>query len=267
LKIRVNAFEEIIMKKERETRIYDINVDIDSGSIHGFWEKQAEEKVSLESVLLGDKSENKSAILRNNLEENIVKRFLENTETSLFVERTVFDIGCGIGRWAKNLKSIYSLYHGIDFSEEFVKISTSNFANEKKVKFFTMSVLDIDYEKLLKSYDILIITGVAMYINDRDIHKLFECCNKLSGLSSSIYFQESISILPYRLTLKDFYSNELKAKYNAIYRTRREYEEYFDKYLPSFEYKEEESDLLLDKNTGAREETNARYWFLRKKVK
>jgi hypothetical protein len=35
--------------------------------------------------------------------------------------------------------------------------------------------------------------------------------------------------------------------------------------LPDFEFKKDESGLLLDKDTGAREETNARYWFLRRK--
>ncbi|MDR2407978.1 MAG: class I SAM-dependent methyltransferase [Bacteroidales bacterium] len=252
------------MKNERNTRIYNTIINVDSNSIHDFWEKQAEETISLKSVLLGGEFEETSRILRNDLEKTIVKNLLQNARSTRSSQMTILDIGCGIGRWAYNLKSIYSVYHGIDFSEEFVELATLNFADEKNVNFFTMSVFDMDYKKLLKSYDILIITGVAMYINDCDIKSLFDCCNKLTKSSSNIYFQESVSILPYRLTLKDFYSNELRSKYNAIYRTRQEYEDFFSKYLSSFEFNKEESDLLLDKNTGAREETNARYWFLRK---
>jgi hypothetical protein len=59
---------------------------------------------------------------------------------------------------------------------------------------------------------------------------------------------------------------ELKSKYNAIYRTREEYEKYFTSYLPEYFFEPNESGLLLDKDTGAREETNAGYWFLRRKA-
>jgi hypothetical protein len=157
------------------------------------------------------------------------------------------------------------MYHGIDFSQEFVKAASSAFDGEKNIKFFTMSAIDIDTTRLLKKYDLIIINGVTMYINDDNINRLFYYCNQLTGESSAIYFQESVSILPHRLTLKDFYSEDLKTYYNAIYRTSQEYERFFMECLPDFEFKKDESGLLLDKDTGAREETNARYWFLRRK--
>jgi hypothetical protein len=59
---------------------------------------------------------------------------------------------------------------------------------------------------------------------------------------------------------------ELNSKYNAIYRTRGEYEKYFADYLPEYFFKPDECGLLLDEYTGARDETNAGYWFLRRKA-
>jgi hypothetical protein len=77
-----------------------------------------------------------------------------------------------------------------------------------------------------------------------------------------LYIQDTTSLIETRLTLKDFDSKELNTKYNVIYRTRGEYETLFRKYLSKF--KIVGTELLLDKESGAREETNARYWCLEK---
>ncbi|MDR2410348.1 MAG: class I SAM-dependent methyltransferase [Bacteroidales bacterium] len=245
------------MEADNDTRIYKKNVDIDVDAIRSFWNKKAQKDSSLKAVLLGADFGENSGIIRNERESNILKGFIKNP-------KTVLDIGCGIGRWAYNLKSDFEIYHGIDFSEEFIKNATLNFKDFPNIKFFNMSVIDIDIKSLLASYNLIIITGVAMYINDNEIERLFYYLNKLSDYATTIYFQESISILPYRLTLKDFNSIELQSKYNAIYRTTEEYESYFSKYLVNYQIDDEKTGLLLDEETGARKETNARYWFLRR---
>ena len=50
--------------------------------------------------------------------------------------------------------------------------------------------------------------------------------------------------------------------YNAIYRTKDEYDKIIARYLTSFKIMQ--TGLLLDNETGARKETNAQYWFLSK---
>lgn len=247
------------MKIENNTRIYEKNVNINIDSIRSFWNSKAQKDSSLKAVLLGADFGENSGLIRNERENNILKGFIKNP-------KTVLDIGCGIGRWAYNLKSDFEIYHGIDFSEEFIKNATSNFEDYQNIKFFNMSAIDINADLLLSSYDLIIISGVAMYINDNEIERLFHYINKLSNSITTIYFQESISILPYRLTLKDFDSIELQSKYNAIYRTSEEYEAFFAKYLPNYQIGDNATGLLLDKETGARKETNARYWFLRRKT-
>ena len=59
--------------------------------------------------------------------------------------------------------------------------------------------------------------------------------------------------------MNNFESDDLKTEYSAIYRTKSEYEEYFKN--AQFDIKE--TNLLLDEKSGARKETNARYWILR----
>ena len=74
--------------------------------------------------------------------------------------------------------------------------------------------------------------------------------------------QESVSIINERLTLNKFYSDELDKLYSSIYRVPEDYENLIKQYLQNYEILK--SDLLLNEKTGARKETNAKYWILRR---
>jgi SAM-dependent methyltransferase len=239
-------------------RIYGEKAAIDSGSVKDFWNNNAKKDASLKSVLLGYDFGENSADLHNQKEAKIVLDFIGGGKKS------VLDIGCGIGRWAYNLKPIIKTYDGIDFSDEFVKAANNNFNDSPDIKFYCMSAVNIDTTKLAEKYDVVIVTEVSMYINDEELHKLYEYINKFTGNGSLLYIQDTTSLLETRLTLKDFDSKELKTKYNVIYRTRAEYDSLFAKHLPDFKLTANGTDLLLDKNSGARDETNARYWCFRK---
>jgi hypothetical protein len=127
-----------------------------------------------------------------------------------------------------------------------------------------MSATKIDAAKLPGPYEVVLATEVSMYINDDDLTALYAYINRCTDDGAYLYLQDTTSLLETRLTLKDFDSKELKVKYSAIYRTRNEYEAFFAKNLPEFVIMENGSALLLDKDSGAREETNARYWLMRK---
>lgn len=49
---------------------------------------------------------------------------------------------------------------------------------------------------------------------------------------SQIYLRESISVMGQRLTLSNFYSEELQSEYCAIYRTPEEYLNIIRQYFP-----------------------------------
>jgi SAM-dependent methyltransferase len=239
-------------------RIYEDKAGIDSEKVKSFWNNNAKKDSSLKSVLLGYDFGENSADLHNRKESKIVLDFIGNDKKS------ILDIGSGIGRWAYNLKPIIKSYDGIDFSEEFVKAANNNFNDFSEINFSCMSATEIDTAKLLEKYDVVIATEVSMYINDDELHKLYGYINTFTRKGSLLYIQDTTSLLETRLTLKDFDSKELKTKYNAIYRTKSEYEALFCTYLPEFKLKENGTELLLDENSGAREETNARYWCFQK---
>ncbi len=245
------------MSSTNNTRIYGEVADIDGNAVRSFWNTQAMKDSSLKSVLLGKDFAANSGILRNERECKIVKSFIDDRKLK------ILDIGCGVGRWADNLQDNIEIYHGIDFSEEYVNASQNHFADKNNISFFCMSATAIDLSVLLPAYDLIIITGVLMYINDNDIAKTLTTCNHLLGNGGLLYIQESVSVMPTRLTLRDFESKDLETIYNVIYRTSQEYENCFKQFLPEFSFGDK-TNLLLDKETGAREETNARWWFLKK---
>lgn len=240
------------------TRIYDEIQNINYDDVKRFWDKRAQTDRSIKGVLLGQKFAQNSGELRNKKELDILLSHLSDEQTY-----NVLDIGCGSGRWADNLKNCIKSYTGIDFSQEYINRNKEIFKNQPQIEFFNMSVDSINLEKLHKHYHLMIITGVLMYVNDNELESFFNVIKMIKP--EYIYLQESVSILPIRMTLKNFKSDELKSKYNAIYRTEKEYKNHISKLSNS--YTVVDSDLLLDEETGAREETNARYWFLKREEK
>lgn len=199
-------------------RIYSQKANIDPNEVAKFYEKRAEIS-SLKSVLLNERLPSNAANIRNEKEMSNLRTFLQNKRYD------VLDIGSGVGRWASNLREDFiKSYDGIDFSQNFINKANEKFKDDKSVNFYQMSAVNLDFKKLKSSYDLVIMTGVCMYINDEDTPNLFKNIYKLLRENGVFYLQESISVMNERLTLKDFYSDELKCKYSAIYRTKAEYE-------------------------------------------
>ncbi len=240
------------METKIKSRCYGENIDIDSIEVKEFWQKRAENK-ELNAVLLGNQKDNKDGILRNENEQKLLFALLEKTS-----EISILDIGCGMGRWADNFDKTCD-YTGIDLCDNFIKANKERFSDYPNMKFYVMKADELDLNILNKTYDLVIINGVLMYINDNDLGKVFESLAAMSP--KNIYLQETISVINERLTLDKFYSEELDTNYSAIYRTPEDYQSYINKYLT--DYKVVESNLFLDNKTGARKETNAQYWFLK----
>lgn len=233
-----------------ETRIYGQTTDINMDSAKEFWESRGEGEIDLKTVLLGVDKPNDAQIRRNQKEKNLLDNMIKNLD-----ELRILDIGSGIGRWADNYHNQVKYYDGIDYSTSFVNYANDKYRENKNINFYNMSVTNLDLSKLRGNYNLVIQTGVLVYINDSELEKIFSIIHKLNP--KYFYMQETVSLMDVRLTLKDFDSKELQTNYNAIYRTQDEYE----KYLGNFEIIT--TDLLLEDEIGGRKETNARYWLLK----
>ena len=239
-----------------QTRIYADKIEIDNNSTKEFWENRANNINNLQTVLLGSDKTGIEQNTRNEHEKLIVESVVKQIQNP-----KILDIGCGIGRWAENLINQFDSYTGVDFSEGFIDYASKKFSDNENIKFYNNSILNLDKEILDSNFNFIICTGVLMYVNDTNLSKFFKTLKKMTNTCNiqNIYIQESISIMDNRLTLNQFESKDLKTNYNAIYRTKQEYEEYFK----TNKFDIIKTDLLLDNKSGAREETNAQYWILK----
>ena len=235
-----------------QTRVYTDKIEIDNNSTKEFWENRANNINNLQTVLLGSDKTGIEQNTRNEHEKLIVESVIKQIQNP-----KILDIGCGIGRWAENLINQFDSYTGVDFSEGFINFASEKFANYSNIKFYNSSILNLDKEILNSKFNFIICTGVLMYINDSNIFDILKAFRRVTP--EYVYIQESISLMDARLTLNKFESKDLQTNYNAIYRTKQEYEEYFK----TNKFDIIKTDLLLDNKSGAREETNAQYWILK----
>ena len=123
-----------------------------------------------------------------------------------------------------------------------------------------MSALDIDIGQLIikPPFDIIFIAGVLIYLNDEDIPLLINEINNITSEDKQIYIRETISVMDNRLTLKDFYSEELEVDYNAIYRTEDELLAFFEEFNNISNIKKDKIHETLNKHT----ETGYKYFIL-----
>lgn len=234
------------------TIVYEDKIDINQDYAKDFWNNQGKKNIDLKSVLLGYDKPSQAHIERNLKEKEILISLINNKKNL-----RILDIGCGIGRWAENLINNIDSYVGIDYSKGFIEYAKEKYKSNDSIEFYEMALLDISNNFLSKKFDLIICTGVLMYVNDADLLNILTNVKQMLG--GYFYIQESISIMDKRLTLDNFKSEALNANYSAIYRMSSEYEKIFN----DLNFNIINTNLLLDDKIGARQETNARYWLLK----
>ena len=206
------------------TRLYGEKEDINKENIKDFFDKRASKEVdSLMTITSFQEKENLDQ--RQEEESKIV---LENIDLN---GKKILEIGCGIGRWAEIFHDKCDTYLGLDFAKNLIKIAKENY-NYENCYFQEMSAVDIKIDELLVKppFDIIFIAGVLVFLNDEDIPKMINQINKLISHEKTIYIRETISLMDTRLTLKDFYSENLETNYSAIYRTKEELIDFFKEF-------------------------------------
>ncbi len=250
-----------MMETTTQTRIYNKKVKIEARDVLDFYEKKSKSDI-FNIAFLNDKLSPDLRNLRNEKEKDILKNFLreskyqKNTQNPQKNKYKVLEAGCGMGRWVENLGlENIEKYDGIDFVENFIEIAKEKYKNQSKINFYKMAIENFDFKVLEKNYDLIIICGVSMYVNDDELLKLYKKLNNFLSKGSKLYLQESISTLEGRLTLKNFYSDEMKMNYSAIYRTTKEYIDLINETFEDLTLTKKQ--LVLTPATGSRKETNS----------
>jgi SAM-dependent methyltransferase len=242
-------------------RNYGDNIEIDPKSVKEFYNKRFDPNRPLASVMMHDDEE----MLRKR-DENEKKQVLRLFNLNATRTR-MLDLGCGNGRWYEALRELVWAYDGVDFSEPNIFFARIN-RKGPRVNFVIRDSEKINNKSLpYAPYDFVLSCGLFMYLNENQLVATFKAMLPLLQPTAQLYFRTSVSVLGHRLTLKDFPSEALKARYNVIYRTPLEYESYFNDFFVSAGFDLVSSELLLDERIGANKETNQQYWFLERSNK
>ena len=183
----------------------------------------------------------------------------------------VLDIGCGVARWATDgvMGTISSegTYVGVDYTAGLLEMAKQNTASYSNCRFFCGSFQDIlsvlPEDLRTARFDVILVNGVMMYINDGDIPTCLGNVNRLLAEGGIAYLKESVGFTE-RLTLNKTYSDELTSDYSAIYRSIAEYDAFFARCLPDPDFTVLERDDMWKWNLHNRRETTAYYWIIRR---
>ena len=204
------------------SRLYGEKESIDCEKVKDFFDNRASKEV--ENILSITMYQDSDVVEKRHKDES--KIVLEKLDVT---NKKILEIGCGVGRWAEVFEDKCDSYLEIDYSKNLIEIANKTYDYDN-CYFQEMSATDlkIDELKLSPPFDIILIIGVLIYLNDEDIKQMMEEINKVSDENTIVYVRETISYMDTRLTLKDFYSEDLDEEYNAIYRTENELLEYFN---------------------------------------
>lgn len=175
----------------------------------------------------------------------------------------ILDLACGIGRWSDAITTQIDAYCGMDFSEGLIALAKKR-THETNRSFYIGAANDL--QNVLAAhqkgkFNRILLIGILMYINDKD---LLSVMNQLTGVSEEhaiICIREPLGI-DERLTLRGFYSEELKDNYNAIYRTRDELMHVLENTLIKSGFRITKNGFLFSEDELNNRKETAQYYFI-----
>ncbi|MFK0331261.1 methyltransferase [Rhizobium sp. NPDC090275] len=199
------------------SRIYKDQESIDALKVRDFFNGRARKEGNAVNAVMLQSEGSTIAVDRDIHEKTHLLPRLERPSK-------ILELGCGAGRLARFYNDGGNRYLGFDFSEELIARAEADIGNDSNIQFQAVEVPRIAVEdfRLQPPFDVVLITGLFMYLNDEAVHDSFEMIAKVAAPNAAIYVRESLSELDVRLTLKEHFSEELDEVYNAIYRTTTE---------------------------------------------
>ncbi len=247
-------------RQEKNGRIMKYITDINYTETLQFFQKRAEKYNKENPYVVTMYQDNNPQMVRkrNQREVEVLLPFL-----SLDPESRVLDVACGIGRWNDALDKEIETYCGLDFCEDLIKIAKARHRDGKNVSFLVGSATDLEHILDVNrkgKFNRILMVGVLMYLNDADLRNVLNQVSHVAEKDAILCIREPIAIKD-RLTLKHFFSEELKDNYNAIYRTREELMNIFNDTLLSAGFHVENEGWLFGDSLNNRKET-AQYYFV-----
>jgi 2-polyprenyl-3-methyl-5-hydroxy-6-metoxy-1,4-benzoquinol methylase len=241
-------------------RVYGNKINLDEQSVSVFFENRVKKyNNDYPYVAVNYQDSNPSLTVdRDKAEKERILPLLK-----LDLEKSVLDIGCGIGRWADTLKQMVGYYHGTDFAKGLIDIAQQRFAGQANIEFQNLKAQDSKASLLnySKPFDLIIISGLLIYLNDDDCEQVFANIAECAAANCQVYIREPIAVAE-RLTLNKIYSEELSSEYSAIYRTKDELMSLLETSLYPAGFQLAMEDKLFPQDLANRKETEQYFMIL-----
>lgn len=218
-------------------RIYGEKISLSTEMVKAFWSKRSSmyEEKGLNATFCGNQNL-ETALKETEFDQEYIIPRLGLTKAS-----RVIDMGCGIGRFAKMMLPRCGFYCGVDYTQGMIQVTeqvcreiieSGSQAGSYSLHHLSVSeTVERDPAFLGGPFDVFVMWGVGMYMNDAELEHTFRLIPRLMKDHAIILLQESMG-LGKRLTLDQFPSESLESTYSAIYRTKEEYKQI---YSPLFE--------------------------------
>lgn len=246
--------------KMQNTRIKKNIANIDYEQTLQFFNKRADKYKAESPYSVTMYQDNNPALAeeRNKAEVEKLLPLLQIDESS-----RILDLACGIGRWSDAIQTDIAEYCGIDFSANLIELALKR--HQKENRFFYVGTVNEFGEVLRRNrkekYNRILLMGILIYINDKDLYSVMDQLVQNAEEHAVICIREPVG-LEERLTLKEFYSEELKDNYNAIYRTEKELLSIFEKTLMTVGFRMSKRGFLFSEDALNNRKETAQYYFL-----
>ncbi len=195
-------------------------VPFDTDGVQKFWEKRAEmldgnQVGFLQSTMLT--SDEKEA---NAKWERELNSFLDRIGSRLTAQDDILELGCGLGRWSRELAKHVKHIDALDSCAKFIEKARETSLQEG-VRNVDFHVANIGEFRPSKKYDHTISIALLHYLSDEQFSNAVSVVRDAVKPGGYALFRESFG-LEKRFELHGFYSSVLDSEYSAIYRTTDE---------------------------------------------
>jgi len=169
-----------------------------------------------------------------NLEEDPalleIKLALEKEKVSQYVRlddsKTVVDLGAGTGNWSFHFAEHCRRVIAVDYIGELVDVGKRK-AREKNIRNVEFVCCPVQEFAPKERIDLVFVSGLFVYMNDGDCDNLLSAIRAYAKGGCDLVVRDGVGISG-RYEIHDRYSENLRANYSAVYRTRQEYIDMFE---------------------------------------
>lgn len=196
---------------EKETPI------LDPAKILEFWDSRARKMASGDKVNLSNLEPDAELALQKQADERkVMDRYINPSASD-----QLLDLGAGHCAWAAYLSGKVAQIDCVEFSAQMAAIGME-FLAENNVTNVTVHCMPAQQYEAAKTYDIILISGLLIYLNPGDFKRLLANLDGLLAEGGRIILRDGTATEE-TYTISSRYSEGLQADYSAHYRTAGQY--------------------------------------------